>query len=165
MKEKIKIAVSSCLLGYNVRYDQTNKYLKLITKISDIELIPICPEITAGLGCPREPIHLEKIGNNLALISNVKLKDLTMSFKEKNLESIELLKAKQIQGFILKSKSPSCGLGTTKIAPTQKKGDGLFVSLLKDHIKDVIIIDDLEIQEPKKREEFVRKCQNRVSKA
>ncbi|HEX9112883.1 MAG TPA: DUF523 domain-containing protein, partial [Nitrospirota bacterium] len=60
MSEKIKIGISSCLLGNNVRYDGGHKLdLSLRDDLGRIvEWVPICPEVESGLGVPREPMQL-----------------------------------------------------------------------------------------------------------
>jgi len=60
LNKKIKIAVSSCLLGEAVRYDGTDKHIEYITQqlAKEYNLISLCPEMAVGMGVPRLPIHL-----------------------------------------------------------------------------------------------------------
>ena len=71
MPNKIKISVSSCLLGEAVRYDGTDKHIKYITEqlALDYNLISLCPEMSVGMGVPRPPIHLLESKNNIQVVS------------------------------------------------------------------------------------------------
>ena len=101
------ILVSKCLLGDNVRYDGGHCKLRqdhLSRLKSKFEIIPICPEVMAGLGTPRDPIELKN-----SLVIDKKGNDKTELFRpvKKTLE--ELIKDKQIKFALLKEFSPSCG--------------------------------------------------------
>lgn len=157
--KKIKIAVSACLLGQNVRYDGGNKFFNLNTHLNTklFDLQPLCPEVSMGLAIPRPPIQIIKDnGIQLVQVDNPE-NDLTQQMHmwfDKNLEHF-----KKFSGFILKSKSPSCGYQTT---PHHRKNqqpifaDGLFVHLLRKHQVNVAIIDELNLINPIKCAEFIK---------
>lgn len=104
----MKVIISSCLLGNNVRYDGGNCLVKN-PWLEDLDkrglLAPLCPEMQAGLGCPRPPIELrqgrifDESGQDLTALFDPVLKDL------KN-----FLKAQNVAMAVLKEKSPSCGV-------------------------------------------------------
>lgn len=100
-----KIAVSSCLLGINCKYNGSSNYNEAIVKLKEnYELIPICPEVLGGLPIPRIPA--ERIGNKVINKSQV---DVTNNYHLGALKALKILKNENIDIAILKSKSPSCG--------------------------------------------------------
>lgn len=99
------IVVSKCLLGDNCKYNGGNNFcLQVVEFLKDKEYIAICPEQLGGLGTPRIPCerHLDKVINKLG-------EDKTREFYLGSCLSLELIKDKEIEFAILKSKSPSCG--------------------------------------------------------
>lgn len=140
-----KIAVSACLLGQNVRYDGKNKHIEL-TKYLDpkeYKLIPICPEVEMGMPIPRKPIEIHKTNK----ITLVQVDDHSIDFTQQMKMWFDDNKSRfsEFDGFILKSKSPSCGNGTTKNFTQADKfflADGLFVTLLKKEFKGIKIFDE-----------------------
>ncbi len=132
---RIKIGVSACLLGQNVRYDGKNKYADL-DKYFDpkvYQLIPICPEVEMGMSIPRPPIQIRIIDGDTRL---VQVDDHKLDYTNQLTRWFEENKSRfeQFQGFILKSKSPSCGYQTTPHFNSDESfelKDGLFVQQLK----------------------------------
>ena len=61
MKEKIRLGVSACLLGQEVRYDGGHKLDRFLTDTLGqyVEYVPVCPEVECGLSVPREAMHLK----------------------------------------------------------------------------------------------------------
>ena len=122
-----KIGVSACLLGHNVRYDGTNKINnELITLIEGNEIIPICPEVLAGLSTPRTPFEL--VNNRAITIDN---KDITNQLLSGS--NIALEKVLDCDFVILKTKSPSCGYKKIYDGSFSSKlieGNGVFTNLL-----------------------------------
>lgn len=114
----MKIGVSACLLGQNVRFDGTNKLNKdVINIISGCKVIPICPEVFSGFNVPHDPIEIkenqviDQLGNNYT--------KMVATGSEKALELV-----KECDFVILKSKSPTCGY--------KKIYDGSFTGNLVD---------------------------------
>ena len=116
--QKPKIIISKCLEFESCRYDGqliSNKYVRKLKKY--VDFITVCPEVEIGLGTPREPIHLIKEKNNLTLYQPSSDKDLSVSMN--NFSNIFLESLTSIDGFILKSKSPSCGITSAKLYPNK----------------------------------------------
>ena len=113
---KIKIAVSSCLLGEAVRYDGTDKHIDYITQqlATNYNLISICPEMAVGMGVPRPPIHLVNDGSGIQVvgIENPE-KDMTIPLTEYGYKVVE--EHPDICGYIFKKNSPSCGIKNVKV--------------------------------------------------
>ncbi len=119
----IPIAISSCLLGNRVRYDGTHRYNPFIVEVLGkiFRWIPFCPEEEAGLGVPREPIHLVKGRGGIRIITIRENRDLSDIFRKYMIGKSKELESMGICGFILKSKSPSCGL--RNVAIYNRNGD------------------------------------------
>ena len=122
-----KIGVSACLLGHNVRYDGTNKTNnELIKLIEGNEIIPVCPEVLAGLSTPRTPFEL--VNNRAITIDN---KDITNQLLSGS--NIALEKVLDCDFVILKTRSPSCGYKKIYDGSFSSKlieGNGIFTNLL-----------------------------------
>lgn len=144
----IKLGVSACLMGQKVRYDGKDKHIDLDKHFDPCiyQLIPICPEVEMGLPIPRSPIQIINNGSiKLVQVDNNDI-DYTQQMQTWFLDNTE--KLSQFSGFILKSKSPSCGNGTTPVHDKSKAtslSDGLFVRLLKKQFPNVIIIDEKQL--------------------
>ena len=104
--EREKVLVSACLLGENCRYDGRNKLNpRLVERLKNCEVIPICPEVEGGLPTPREPATRK--GDKV--ITNFTQRDVTPFFKAGALKAVQKAKKYRIKRAFLKSKSPSCG--------------------------------------------------------
>lgn len=120
----ISVAISSCLSGAAVRYDGQSKPLATLqdwTRHSNIHLLPICPEVEAGLPVPRPPVQLVRSNNHgaaqlLALGRDDATLNVTAILQNHAQQSaLRLRNTPDLCGYIWKSRSPSCGLGSTPI--------------------------------------------------
>lgn len=126
--------VSACLLGQNVKYNGGNNYTEAVEEfLKDKSFIPICPEVYGGLTIPREPC--ERIGDKVV---NKAGEDVTKEFFEGARRCWEaVLEAagdEEIEGAILKARSPSCGsevIYDGTFTGTKIPGDGVFTELLR----------------------------------
>jgi uncharacterized protein YbgA (DUF1722 family)/uncharacterized protein YbbK (DUF523 family) len=114
--EKIRIGVSSCLMGNPVRYNGGHKHDRRITdslgRLFDFH--PVCPELAAGLGVPRPTIRLVRHESGLAIRGAKKPElDVTQPLVDASARIVDGLP--QLAGFILKKDSPSCGVFRVKI--------------------------------------------------
>ena len=162
MDRKPRLVISSCLIGENVRYDGKiieNKFADKLKKFVDI--IPICPEVSIGLPVPREKIVLVRKNNSYKVYQPSTGIDFTpklINFSENFLESLN-----DIDGFLLKSKSPSCGVSGTKCYKNEKgKGfigrrRGIFAIKVKEKFKNYPVEDELRIQNFFNRYDFLTK--------
>lgn len=153
------LAISSCLLGNDVRYDGTNQRDKFIvnTLSEYAQFVHFCPEHVA-LGTPRETIRITNDENKIKLKTVFSKEDVTSKIFESSHNELIKLKEENICGIILKAKSPSCGLGSTKYykngMPEGKK-DGVFAALCKEHYKYFPIEEDARLNDPWLRENFI----------
>ena len=113
---KPKIVVSECLYGTKCRYDGQGYNDKVIQSLKDyVDIQTVCPELAIGLSIPREPIRIEmnKENEEYRLIDYNSKNDYTNQMTEFSEEFINGLD--DIDGFILKIRSPTCGLKDAKV--------------------------------------------------
>lgn len=160
MQEKIQIGISSCLLGNQVRHDGGHKNSKYITEILTefFEFVPVCPEVAIGLGTPRPAMHLEgDLSEQRLIVIKEPEKDYThdmVSFSEKKAQSLT-----DISGYILKSKSPSCGMERIRIYKEKQNAlnettSGLYARALMKHQPLLPLEEEGRLHDPILRENF-----------
>jgi len=140
-----KVIVSACLLGHLCRYDgKTKKTTEIVDALCDYEIIPFCPEAPI-FGTPRERISVVKIDGENRIITDETNKDVTKLLEDEINSFIKL--NPDADKIVLKSKSPSCGFGTTPILNSKKElinlGNGIAASILKEHFNKIKIEDEL----------------------
>ena len=144
---KPRVGLSACLAGDNVRYDGGNKYQPLIEQHlqAHLDLQPFCPEVAAQLGVPRPPVQLIKI-ENLTFALGVEDRKLDVTPALRNSAQSYLQQQPALSGFILKSRSPSCGFGSTPIHDGTGNpiatGNGLFAEQLAQYFPGIPIIEE-----------------------
>lgn len=133
---------SACLLGIKCRYNAKDAFNKRVAALYKKEkLLPVCPEVLAGLPIPREAAEIK--GGKVFDQSG---QDLTESFKKGAEQVLKIAQAFGIKQAILKQKSPSCGCGKVydgTFSGTLIEGDGLTAALLKKH--GIRVVPDDEI--------------------
>ncbi len=104
------IAISPCLVGFPTRYDGRDKRIAL-PGLDMFNLILFCPEQSAGLGTPREPIRLVSSADGTTHVAGVNSEhDFTSRFSVPCRRMAEFLHKHEVLCFILKARSPSCGV-------------------------------------------------------
>ena len=136
--KKLKLCVSACLIGFKYRYDGKNTLVpEIIEKFGDIaDFIPVCPEVECGLSIPRDPMHLMLSPRGTRMIVTRTGEDVTGRFLQWAAGKLEQLALREPDGFIFRSKSPSCGLCSTKLYDAagrvvSETGTGLFAALFR----------------------------------
>ena len=141
---KPKVIISACLLGHLCRYDgKTKKTTEIVDAFKDYEIIPFCPEAPL-FGTPRERISVIKINDENRIITDNTNRDITALLEDEINSFIKLHPS--TDEIVLKSKSPSCGLGTTPILNTSKEklhnGDGIAAEIFQKHYKNTSLQDE-----------------------
>lgn len=136
--KKLKLCISACLIGFKYRYDGKNAIVpEIIGKFQDIaDFIPVCPEVECGLTVPRSPMRLVLTPRGTRLTAVPSGEDMTGRFLQWAYGKLEQLAVREPDGFIFRSKSPSCGLGSAKLYDAagrlvSETGDGLFAALFR----------------------------------
>lgn len=163
-----RIAVSSCLLGENVRYDGGHKLNRIVTDVlgRSFTLVPVCPEVGCGLPVPREPMRLEGDPADPRLVAIESRVDLTGQLRAWCLRRVGELEREGIAGFILKCRSPSCGL---RVAVCREEtpvgiGRGLFAAVVTEHFPDLPVEDEERLADREVREQFMARVRTRAVK-
>jgi uncharacterized protein YbbK (DUF523 family) len=115
--ELMRVGISACLLGQEVRYDGGHKRDSFLMEMLSprVEWVPVCPEVEMGLGTPREPLQLVRVGAATRMITIRTGIDHTDAMNAWAARRLETLAAEDLDGYVLKSASPSCGVEGVKI--------------------------------------------------
>ncbi|MEK7207318.1 MAG: DUF523 and DUF1722 domain-containing protein, partial [Pseudomonadota bacterium] len=156
---RIRLGISSCLLGEKVRYDGADKRDGYITGTLArfFEFVPVCPEVAISLGVPRPPIRL--VGSPTAPhamgIANPDL-DVTAKLAANGRRMAQRLD--DISGYILKSKSPSCGVERVKVythrGSLAGSGRGIYAAALMAALPLLPVEEEGRLGDPDLRENF-----------
>lgn len=134
----MKILVSACLLGEKCKYNGGHNYSSIVADfVKDKEVIPVCPEMRAGMGCPRIPIE---IANGVLIDQNGKNVDGPM--RKAIAEILDEIRDVDISCAVLKSRSPTCGVLQVYDGTFSGKlisGSGLFAQALQE--EGILVID------------------------
>lgn len=161
--EKIKIGISSCLLGNKVRYDGGHKLDRFLrdTLGRYVEYVPVCPEVEFGLPVPRESMHLEGDPDSPRLVTTVTRQDMTNKMVQWAKRRVVELEKEGLWGFIFKSDSPSNGMQRVKVYNEKgmnvKKGIGIFAKIFMEHFPLLPVEDDERLHDPGLRENFIER--------
>ena len=161
--EKIRLGISSCLLGENVRYDGGHRHDRFLTDTLGqyVEYIPICPEVGCGLPVPREAMRLEGNPDSPRLMTIRTRQDMTDRMKTWSEKRVKELEKEGLCGFIFKSDSPSSGMERIKVynekAVPAKKGVGMFARIFMKHFPSLPVEDDGRLNDPILRENFIER--------
>ncbi len=163
MHPKIKIGISSCLLGEKVRYDGGHKWEQFITDTLGqyVDFVPVCPEKECGLGVPREPMRLVGDPQSPRLLTVKTKQDYTDLMVQWARTRLEELAKKNLCGFIFKSGSPSSGMARVKVYDAHgvpaKQGVGLFAAAFMARFPLVPVEDEGRLHHPQIRENFIER--------
>jgi len=153
------IGISACLLGERVRHDGEHKRNDwLVNQLGKyVNWVPICPEVEMGLGIPRETIRMEGSHKNVSLLTVKSRRDLTRLAADSAQKILDRLH--NLNAFVLKKGSPSCGVERVKIygrnSSPSRDGMGFFVSALTKKFPDLPLIDEGRLSDLRQRERFV----------
>jgi uncharacterized protein YbgA (DUF1722 family)/uncharacterized protein YbbK (DUF523 family) len=161
--EKIKLGISTCLLGENVRYDGGHKLDRFLTDTLGqyVEYVPVCPEVECGLPIPRESMHLEGDPESPRLVTLRTKQDMTERMVGWAKKRVVELEKEGLCGFIFKSDSPSSGMERVRVYNEKgmpvKKGVGMFARIFMEHYPLLPLEDEGRLHDPKLRENFVER--------
>ena len=137
-----KILVSGCLLGENCKYNGGNNYNpRGVEFLKGKEVISICPEIMAGMGCPRNPIEIVD-----GVLTDCHGKNVDSLIRKNVMEIMERIRDEEIQCAVLQSRSPTCGVNQVYDGTFSGKlipGSGVFAKSLMD--AGYLVIDGEDI--------------------
>src|SRR4030042_4618770 len=161
--EKIKLGISACLLGEDVRYDGGHRLDRFLTYTLGqyVEYVPVCPEVECGLPIPREAMHLEGELDSPRLVTVRTKKDMTDRMVRWAMKSVAELEKEDLCGFIFKSDSPSSGMERVRVYNEKgmpvKKGVGIFARIFMEHFPLLPTEDEGRLHDPKLRDNFIER--------
>jgi len=191
--ERIRIGVSSCLLGAAVRYDGQHKRNDfLVDELGpQVEWVPVCPEVEVGMGVPRESVRLVRgprgrslmrgaeagpapkpiaggFGNPprvpILMLGNQSGADWTARMETLAARRVDELAHAGLSGYVLKSRSPSCGLEGVPLFPDadaasqpSNEGVGLFAAELLRQLPNLPIEEEGRLADPRLRARFIER--------
>ena len=157
---RLKLAISACLLGNEVRYNGGHKQSQLCSQTLSryFDFQPLCPEMAIGLGAPREPIRL--VGDPRApravgtVNRGLDVSEALVGYAEGIAAGLN-----DISGLIVMQKSPSCGMERVKVYQDDgrpaEKGQGLFTATIARLRPELPIEEDGRLNDPVLRENFI----------
>jgi len=163
MTNKLKLGISSCLLGESVRYDGGHKLDKYLRDILGqfVEWAPVCPEVECGLSTPREAMHLIGDVDSPRLVTVKSGVDLTEQMLKWAEEKLAFLEKEELCGFIFKTKSPSSGMRDVRIYNDKgmvvNKGVGLWAKAFMKHFPWLPVEDEGRLNDAALRENFIER--------
>lgn len=163
MDEKIKLGVSHCLLGAEVRWNGGHTRDRFLTDILGeyVEFVPVCPEVEIGLSIPREPLRLVGSADapRLMFQSGIDITDRMLEWAAKRLDMLE---KEDLCGYIFKTKSPSSGMQRIKVykeytdkGGAVRNGVGIFARAFMDRFPLMPVEDEGRLQDIGLRENFI----------
>jgi uncharacterized protein YbgA (DUF1722 family)/uncharacterized protein YbbK (DUF523 family) len=161
--EKIKLGISTCLLGENVRYDGGHKLDRFLTETLGqyVDYVPVCPEVECGLPVPRESMHLEGDPDAPRLVTSRTKEDMTDRMVRWAKKRVVDLEREGLCGFIFKSNSPSSGMERVRVYDRKsvpaKKGVGIFARVFMNHFPLLPVEDEGRLNDPDIRENFIER--------
>jgi len=161
MENKIRLGISACLLGQNVRYDGGHKLDRFLTDTLGqyVDYVPVCPEVECGLGIPRESMRLVGNPESPRLVTVRSGQDLTERMQTWAKKRVRELESEDLCGFIFKSDSPSSGMERVKVynekGMPEKTGRGMFARAFMEHFPLIPVEEEGRLHDPKLRESFI----------
>ncbi|MEJ2389900.1 MAG: DUF523 and DUF1722 domain-containing protein [Gammaproteobacteria bacterium] len=160
--DRIPIAVSSCLLGQEVRYDGGHKHNAYITRTLGeyFEYTAFCPEVAIGLGIPRPSIQLVKVGDEIRVRGSKDPQlDVTDSLRAYAQSIIPALDG--FCGYIFKKSSPSCGMERVKVYHPNgnpvTSGRGAYADVIMQALPELPVEEEGRLMDPVLRENFIER--------
>jgi uncharacterized protein YbbK (DUF523 family) len=162
-----RVGISRCLLGDEVRYDGGHKRDALLIAAlgSLVTWVPVCPEVEAGMGTPREAIDLVANDDGVAAgASRVRL--LGVESRTDWTETMARFSASRVRaladldGYVLKSDSPSCGLQAVPVHRPDEvthDGRGRFADALVTALPDLPVEEEGRLHDAAVREHFIER--------
>jgi len=163
MNAKIRLGISSCLLGNAVRYDGGHKLDRFITETLGryVEYVPVCPEVECGMPIPRESMRLEGDPELPRLVTTRTKIDKTDQMAGWAKRRVADLEKEELLGFIFKSDSPSSGMERVKVynesGMASRKGIGLFARAFMEHFPLLPAEEEGRLHDPALRENFIER--------
>jgi len=159
----LRVGISRCLLGEEVRFDEGHKRDTFLTEVLGryVEWVPVCPEVEAGLGTPREAMRLVGDPQDPRLVTIKSGTDHTRALETMTTNRIEELKELDLSGYVFKKGSPSCGIERVRIynehGKPSRTGVGLFARAFIEQFPLIPVEEEGRLCDPTLRENFIER--------
>jgi uncharacterized protein YbgA (DUF1722 family)/uncharacterized protein YbbK (DUF523 family) len=160
---KLRVGISSCLLGEEVRFDGGHKRDRFLTDQLGpfVEWVPVCPELELGMGVPREAVHLVREGEGIRMVGTQSGRDWTAAMEAFAARRVRALAKLELCGYVLKQDSPSCGMERVKVREktglARRDGRGLFASALREAEPALPVEEEGRLNDPVLRENWIER--------
>ena len=160
---KIRVGISTCLLGANVRFDGGHKHDPFLTETlgAFFEWVPVCPEVEIGLGTPRESLRLVGTPEQPRLVAPRSGKDHTDAMRRFADRRLDQLATTDIHGYVLKKDSPSCGMMRVRVygdgGMAARTGRGLYADTLLKRFPTLPVEEEGRLHDMALRESFIER--------
>ena len=157
----LRLGISRCLLGDEVRFDGGHKRDSFLTDVFGryVEWVPVCPEVEAGLGTPREAMRLVGDPQNPRLVTIKSGTDHTRALETLTTNRIAQLMELDLSGYVFKKGSPSCGIERVRLynehGVPSRNGVGLFARAFIEQFPLIPVEEEGRLCEPTLRENFI----------
>lgn len=161
MDTHLKIGISACLLGQNVRYNGGHALNRFVahTLGQFVSFVPVCPEVECGLGTPRETLRLVGNVDSPRLVTSKTQIDHTERMQTWARKRLDQLAEEDLCGFVFKKDSPSSGLMRVKVyndkGQPNKNGVGMFAHAFTKRFPRIPVEEEGRLNDPKLRENFI----------
>ena len=163
MTAPIRIGISACLLGQEVRFDGGHKRDAFLTDVlgKHVEWVSVCPEVEVGMGTPRETLRLERDKGLTRMVTTRTGVDYTARMNTWSRRRVAELSRANLDGYVLKKDSPSCGMERVKIfagsGSAGRNGRGLFASVLLAALPLLPVEEEGRLTDVSLRENFIER--------
>jgi len=161
-RRTLRLGVSSCLLGESVRYDGGHKHDRFLTDtLADyVDWVPVCPEVEAGMGVPRESVRLVGAADAPRMIGVRSEINYTARMRRFAARRVRELAALDLDGYVFKKGSPSCGMERVRVyrknGPS-RNGRGLFCASFMAAYPLLPVEEEGRLNDPALRENFIER--------
>ncbi len=159
----LRLGISRCLLGDEVRFDGGHKRDNFLTDVFGryVQWVPVCPEVEAGLGTPREAMRLVGDPQHPRLLTIRSGQDHTQELVRLTDNRIEELQKLDLSGYVFKKDSPSCGIERVRIynqhGMPSRNGVGIFARAFVERFPLIPVEEEGRLCDPPLRENFIER--------
>ena len=161
--DRIRIGVSACLLGEEVRYNGGHTRARYLTDTLGqfFEYVQVCPEVEIGMGVPRPAVRLEASAGGIRMVDPANGVDWTAAMTTHSRRRVGIVDDEDLLGFVLKKDSPSCGAWRVRVygesGSPSRDGRGVFAQALLDRYPLLPVEEEGRLNDPSLRENFIER--------
>jgi uncharacterized protein YbgA (DUF1722 family)/uncharacterized protein YbbK (DUF523 family) len=159
----LRLGVSSCLLGEEVRFDGGHKHDRFLTDLLGryVEWVPVCPELEVGMGVPREAVRLVGTPEAPRMVGVRSGIDHTEAMRRFSAARVRALAGLDLSGYVFKKDSPSCGMERVRVYDSSgmpsRRGRGLFAAAFREAFPLIPVEEEGRLNDPVLRENFIER--------